>query len=58
MNNQLRTLAIKKPDGTNYKEWAFDVGLVLRRKMCWGITTSTKTEPDGPVLAVRAQDGK
>ena len=57
MNNQLQTPAIKKLDGTNYKEWAFDVGLVLRQKMCWGITTGTETEPDGPTPAVLAQDG-
>jgi len=35
MNTQLQTPAIKKLDGTNYHEWAFDVDLVLRQKMCW-----------------------
>jgi len=45
MNNQLQTPAIKKLDGIYYKEWAFDVGLFLRQKMCWGITTGAETEP-------------
>ena len=33
MNNQLQTPVIKKLDGTNYKEWPFDVGLIFRQKM-------------------------
>jgi len=50
MNNQLQTPAAKKLDGT--KERALYVGLVLRQRMCWGITTGTETEPDGPTSEV------
>ena len=32
-------------DGTNYKEWAFDAGLVLKQNMCWSITTGIEKEP-------------
>jgi len=46
MNSQLQIPAIKKLDGTNYKEWAFDVELVLKQKMCWYITTGIEKEPD------------
>ena len=50
MKNQLQIPAIKKLDGTNYKVWAFDVGLVLTKKMCWSITTGIEKEPDTKAL--------
>ena len=51
MNSQLQIPAINKLDGTNYKEWAFDVGLVLKQKMCWSITTGIEKKPDTTALA-------
>ena len=51
MNSQLQIPAIKKLDGTYYKEWAFDVGLVLKEKMCWSIMTGIEKEPNTTALA-------
>jgi len=51
MNNQLLIHDIKKLDGTNYKEWTFNVGLVLKQKLCWFITTGIEKKPHTIALA-------
>jgi hypothetical protein len=53
--------SIQKFDGNNYKDWAFEMELLLTQERVWSIVSGEEKSPPGPVDEAKEEvdeDGK